>query len=775
MSIEFLKKNKSLLKAFQCGIERETLRVTSQGTLSQKPHPKSLGAPLTHRYISTDFGEQQLEWNTPPCKTFPAAIRFLEEVMHFSLTKVKGELFWPFSMPCTLDDITIANYGTSHEGQEAMIYREGLKGRYGERLQMISGIHFNFSFNRPFWEKLHRFEKSRLPLQAFIDEKYLGIIRNFLREGWLLTYLFGASPDPKMPYATSMRMSDAGYYSRVQNQLAISFNSLKEYLADLKKTISTPKKEYRDIPLQLNDHILQNEHEHYSRIRPKAVPHKGETSLEAIEKRGIEYLEVRAIDLDPYHALGVSPEHIHFLHHFLLYCLFKSSPPLTKEMQRCLTCNQNLVAKEGRKKDLLLQCPRPTSLKKWGQRILKGMEAIPLNTPLEIERKKLEKPELTPSAILLKDIEKHGYQKVGLKLAKHHKKNLLEKPLSSKRLSALEEEVERSLIENQRLETASKILVSGYEDLELSTQILIGAALKEKIEVEVLDQKDQLIRLKKGNQVEYVKEATKTSKDSYISAHLLENKEVTKQLLREKGLSVPDGKSYTHIDEALNDYPLYEKKKVVVKPKSTNFGIGISFVPARDQTTFAHAVKGAFQCDRSIVVETFCPGEEFRFLVISGEVIGVAKRVPAHVIGDGKQTIKALVHEKNSDPSYYRDPKTYLHLGQAEKKVLKEQRLSPASIPKKGRKVFLRHNSNVSTGGDAVDVTVHPSYYKIALQATEALGAKICGVDMILPHPKKASTYAIIELNYNPVLFIHAYPYRGTPRDVAGPLLKLLF
>ncbi len=775
MSREFLQKNKALLKAFRCGIERETLRITPQGNLSKKPHPKSLGAPLTHPYISTDFGEQQLEWNTPPCKTFPAAIRFLEEVIHFSLTKVKGELFWPFSMPCTLDDITIAQYGTSHKGREKVLYREGLKGRYGERLQMISGIHFNFSFDRPFWEKFHRFEKSPLTLQTFINEKYLGMIRNFLREGWLLTYLFGASPDPKLPHSTSMRMSDAGYYSRVQNQLAVSFNSLEEYIADLKRAISTPKKEYRDIPLQLNDHILQNEHEHYSRIRPKAVPHKGETSLEAIEKRGIEYLEVRAIDLDPYHALGMSPEHIHFLHHFLLYCLFKKSPPLTKEMQRCLTCNQNLVAKEGRKEDLLLQCPRPTSFKKWGQKILKGMEAIPLNTPLKMEWEKLENPELTPSALLLKEIEKYGYQEVGLKLAKHHKKALLQKPLSSRRQATLEEEVKRSLIENQRLETASKILVPGYEDLELSTQILIGAALEQKIEVEVLDRKDQLIRLRRGSHVEYVKEATKTSKDSYISAHLLENKEVTKQLLREKGLSVPDGKSYTHIDEAINDYPSYEKKKVVVKPKSANFGIGISFVPARDRASFAHAVKGAFQCDSSILVETFCPGEEFRFLVIDGEVIGVAKRVPAHIIGDGKQTIKALVHEKNSDPTYYRDPKSYLHLGPTEKKVLKSQRLSPTSVPKKGRQVYLRHNSNVSTGGDAIDVTVHPSYYTIALQATEALGARICGVDMILPHPLSPSNYAIIELNYNPVLFIHAYPYRGTPRDVAGPLLRLIF
>lgn len=795
------KRNRFLLDAFHCGIERESLRITEKGKLSKNSHPKALGSPLTHPHISTDFSEQQIEWNTPPFSSFQKANHYMEELIQFSLKKMKNELLWPFSMPPHLNGIEIARFGSSHQGKRKELYRLGLEKRYGTNLQMISGIHFNFSFEMKFWKKIHSYENSPLSLQSFIDEKYLGMIRNFLREGWLLTYLFGASPImdtnyipfPKdfkkgkdfyyAPYGTSIRTSNFGYYSRIQNQLAIPFNTLKSYILELKRAITTTKEEYRSIKNQLNDHILQIENEHYSRIRPKRTPFKGEKALEALEKRGIEYLEVRAIDLNPYCPTGICPNQLQFIHLFLLYCLFQKSPNLNKTAQKCLTCNQNNVALQGRNPSLILTCPAPISMNTWGKRILKKMEPLAdllgYGENLNLQKNKMLNPCLCPSSIILKEVTRQGYKNRALSLAKSHKKALTKKKISPNKLRYLETLAESSLVENQRLETASEILVEGYENFELSTQILIREALRRKVSIQVLDTEDHILRLEKNGHIEYVKQATKTSKDSYIISHLLENKEVTKKILFEKGFNVPMGKTYSTIDSALADYSGYEKKKVVVKPKSTNFGLGVYFIHPREKKNYAFAVESAFYHGTSIIVEDFCPGEEFRFLTINNKVIGVAKRDPANVIGDGKQTIKALVHEKNHDPFYYRDPKSMIHLGKDEKDMLRFQKLTPLSIPKKGRKVYLRRNSNVSTGGDALDVTdhIHHGYRKIAAAASEALGVKICGVDMMIQHPNQAPTkknYAIIELNYNPVLFIHAYPYKGKRRDPAGPLLDLL-
>ncbi len=801
MDLEFLKKNQKLLDAFHFGLERESLRIDSKGTVSKYPHPKLFGSPLTHPYIKTDFGEQQLEWNTPPKTSFRGAQKFLENLMHFSLKKNPKELFWPFSMPPQLDTIQIAQYGSSRAGRRKEIYREGLRDRYGTNLQMISGIHFNFSLDLPFWRKLHKYEKSSLPIQEFINKKYLGLIRNFLREGWLLTYLFGASPAmdysyvkfPKGfrkigesfvgPYATSIRTSHLGYYSRVQNQIAISLNSLNEYIKELQTAISTPKKEYLLIPSQLNNHILQIENEHYSRIRPKANPKNGESSLEALQTRGVEYIEVRAIDLDPYHPIGITTEQIDFLYCFLLYCMNKESPPLSKQCQICLTCNQDKVALEGRKNGLILQEGNEISLEKWSMKIFKSMEPIAKilgkEKNLKLQKAKVENVSLTPSALIEKSLKHSTYRQLGVELAKLHKKTLLSSTLTSKQLKYFEKLTTDSLVENQKLETESSILVDGYEDLELSTQILIQKALEWNINVKVLDRTDQLIRLEKNGHIEHVKEATKTSKDPYIVAHLLENKQVTKEILKRKNLRVPEGESYNSIDAAKLDLPHYLKKKIVIKPKSTNFGLGVFIIDPHDASEAYRALKQGFSYGPSVLIEEFCPGEEYRFLIIDGKCIGVAKRIPSHIVGDGKSTIQSLVHAKNHDPFYYRDPKTFLHLGVEEKKNLKRQKLTPKSTPKKGKKIFLRHNSNVSTGGDAHDVTdqLHPGYSLIAIQATNAIGAKICGVDMVLHQPKKPpspNSYAIIELNHNPVLYIHAYPFKGNRRDVATPLLHLL-
>ena len=290
----------------------------------------------------------------------------------------------------------------------------------------------------------------------------------------------------------------------------------------------------------MNDHILQIENEHYSRIRPKRTLGKGESPLEALEKRGIEYLEVRAIDLNPYYPIGICPEQLEFIHLFLLYCLFQKSPNLTKKSQQCLTCNQNNVALQGRDPSLILTCPSPISMKTWGERILKKLEPLAdllgYEENLKLQKNKIFDPCLCPSSIVLEEVIDKGYKNKALTLAKSHKEALIKKKISQNKLLHLEALAKSSHIENQRLETTSEILVEGYENFELSTQILIREALKRKISVQILDAEDHILRLKKKKHIEYVKEATKTSKDSYITSHLLENKEITKSFFLKKDL-----------------------------------------------------------------------------------------------------------------------------------------------------------------------------------------------------------------------------------------------
>ncbi|WP_420422623.1 bifunctional glutamate--cysteine ligase GshA/glutathione synthetase GshB [Simkania sp.] len=805
-----LKKHKELLFDFHCGLERETLRISKSGKLSQKPHPILLGSPLTHPYFSTDFGEAQLEWNTPPLSSFVKAKKFLHDLMAYTAQVNSKELFWPYSMPCELrDNITNAKYGSSSAAQTKELYRKGLCYRYGKKLQMISSLHFNFSFSQTFWDFFYDLCGSKKTKQDFINDIYFKIIRNFLCEGWLLTYLFGASPAMHESYmkkvpqgfkkvnstlihpdATSIRMSYLGYYSRIQDQLTISFKDLDSYLKDMEFAISTPCPLYQKIgtmkdgePLQINDHFLQIENEHYARIRPKQILHKDETPLSALKNRGVEYLEVRAIDLNPFDPLGITKEQFLFLHQFLLYCLLKESSTLNEETRCSLIGNQQKVALLGRKKGLLLKCHKALPLQEWATRIFNYMEPISqllgpeYESNLKQERKKLTDSTLTPSAQVHRALETESLETFGLKWAKKHQKAW--KSPSPSKTKQLDQSVATSLEKKQALETASEVLLEGHEDLELSTQILMKQALKHGIEVEVLDASDNFIRLKKGKHVEYVKQATKTSQDTYIAPLLMENKHLTKQLLREQGFSTPNSQLYHSIDEAYQDYPLYEKKKIVVKPKSTNFGIGITFVDAHDKKGYHNALKEAFQHGYSTLVETFHTGKEYRFLVIDGKVEGVIYRIPAHVVGDGVHSIKELVHQKNHDPSNYRHDKIHLKLTKVEIEKLHSQRLTPNSIPPKNKKIFLRENSNVSTGGDAIDVTddIHPSYFKIATAATKALGAKICGLDLLLSSPKKAATqknHSIIELNFNPVLYFHAFPNQGKKRNVAEPVLKLL-
>lgn len=325
--------------------------------------------------------------------------------------------------------------------------------------------------------------------------------------------------------------------------------------------------------------------------------------------------------------------------------------------------------------------------------------------------------------------------------------------------------------------------LSGFEQLELSTQLLIQEAKNRGVKVEVLDWSDNFIRLSRQGNVQYVKQATKTAVDNYAAILLMENKEVTKKVLAEHGMRVPHGEAVTSIEQGLSvDLPLYTEA-IVVKPKSTNFGQGVAILkPPYDEQGYRQALAAAFTHDTSVLVEEFIEGKEYRILVIGDEVAAVLNRVPANVQGDGQRTIEQLVRAKNEDPlrgTGYVTPLEKIRLGEEEKQYLKWQGLDFHSVPAKDEIVYLRENTNISTGGDSIDYTdeLHEGYKKIAVEAARAAGVHITGIDMIIKDIGIAPTdnnYSIIELNFNPALHIHDYPYKGLNRRVEGKVLDLL-
>ncbi|AXR61304.1 bifunctional glutamate--cysteine ligase GshA/glutathione synthetase GshB [Leptospira mayottensis] len=323
--------------------------------------------------------------------------------------------------------------------------------------------------------------------------------------------------------------------------------------------------------------------------------------------------------------------------------------------------------------------------------------------------------------------------------------------------------------------------LKGFEDLEISTQIVIRDALNRGLEVEVLDRKNHFLRLKNSNGfVQYIKEASKTALDSYMSFLIMENKTISKIVMHESGLLVPEGDSFGDLESALVFWRRNSDRKIVVKPVTTNFGIGITILtPHASEEDAKKAIKIAFNHSESVIVEEFAEGNEYRFLVIGTETVAVCNRVPANVTGDGIHTIEGLVALKNEDKRRgvgHVTPLEKIQLGDTELDVLQQSGFTKDSIPSKDQKVFLRKNSNISTGGDSIDVTdlAHSFYKELAVKAAQLVGAKICGVDIILKDLEKQEDYRILELNFNPVLYIHNYPYEGKNRDVGNKILDLL-
>lgn len=495
-----------LLAGGRIGLEKEGLRMGPEGLIARTPHPAALGSALTHPFITTDYSEALLEFITPPTTDSAEALRFLHQLHAFTYRNLESELVWAASMPCVVDgesSIRIAEYGSSNQGLLKHYYRVGLGHRYGKVMQVIAGIHFNYSLPDDFWPVYQQLEQDQRPLQAFIDEAYFGLIRNVHRYNWLLLYLFGASPavcksflrdhhhslqefDANTwyePHATSLRMSDIGYSNRRRCSLQVNYDSLRTYTESLRWALHTRCPPFADLGIevdgeyrQLNANILQIENEYYSTIRPKQPPLPGERPLLAMQRRGVGYVELRSSDIDLFDPVGIDARQARFLEAFLLFCLLEDSPPISETEQIDIEHNQLLAAREGRKPGLRLQRPGgEQSLREWGLRLCKAMRDLcevldeargtrEYSTSLGVQMAALDDPERTPSARILASMreERVGFYHFAASRSADYRRTFQEFPLElecEQRLKAL---ASRSLIEQRALEAGNEESFSDY-------------------------------------------------------------------------------------------------------------------------------------------------------------------------------------------------------------------------------------------------------------------------------------------------------------------------
>jgi glutamate--cysteine ligase len=490
------------------GIEKESLRIAADGRLAGSPHPVALGSALTHSAVTTDYSEALLEFVTPPFHDVRETLADLAELHAWVAREIApaGELLWATSMPCGLDgdeSIPIAWYGDSNRGFMRHVYRRGLGHRYGRIMQVIAGVHYNFSLPRSFWDLLYRAEGGDSDRRTFIDQRYFGLIRNFQRMGWLVPYLFGASPAvcPSFldgrdhdfealdghtlhaPFATSLRMSDIGYKNKNQAGLDICYNSLASYTDGLERATRQPDPDYQRIGTvvdgdwrQLNTNLLQIENEYYSFIRPKQPIQPGERPVHALRERGVAYIEIRALDVNAWHPLGVSEADLRFMEAFLIYCLLRNGPPMCGEELEEMDDNQRRVAVRGRDPALRLRHAggeRP--LKEWAGEILDDIRPIAgllddnhgrqslYRAALEAQAEKLRDTSLTPSARMLAEMRARGesFPELAMRLSQEHMQTHLSHPLSDKRLEAFRAGAAASLRQQQEIEATDE---TGFEE-----------------------------------------------------------------------------------------------------------------------------------------------------------------------------------------------------------------------------------------------------------------------------------------------------------------------
>jgi glutamate--cysteine ligase len=500
----------SLLNQRLIGVEKESLRVSAEGGISQLPHPAALGSALTNPYITTDYSEALLEFITPPSGHIESVLEFLRDSQAYVYQKLPSdEIIWATSMPCVVageSSIPIAQYGSSNAGQMKSIYRVGLGNRYGRVMQVIAGVHFNYSLPDEFWPVYQSLlQDNELSLVDFKSDQYFAMLRNLQRYGWLIPYLFGASPavcksflgdaDSSLqefdkttyyePYATSLRMGDIGYQNNKENETGVKacYRNLDAYVKSLQCAIETPYEGYEAIGVkvdgeyrQLNANLLQIENEYYSTVRPKQILQGNEKPTIALRKRGVRYVELRSLDVNAFDPLGINETQLRFIEIFMLFCLLRESEQICFSEREEIDQNELDVAHRGRDPKLELKYNSSSiGLKDWALQTLDGMASVaelldtnrpnqPYRAALQQQVAKVNDPELTPSALMLNEMRerKEGFYHFAKRMSEQHYRYFTQLELSAEREAFFDQAAADSLLKQQAIEAADTLTLDEY-------------------------------------------------------------------------------------------------------------------------------------------------------------------------------------------------------------------------------------------------------------------------------------------------------------------------
>lgn len=498
-NLDWLSASSSSLQGMRRGLEKESLRIQPNGRLAQSAHYAAFGSALTHPYITTDYSEALIELITPATTSISETLGFLDDIHRYIYAAMGEEQLWVNSMPCVLGDdasIPLAQYGSSNIGRMKTLYRHGLGVRYGRKMQTIAGIHYNLSFPDSFWQAWQEREGNTQSLQDFRSEKYFALVRNFQRHSWLLLYLLGASPAVcksflegrehrlqecgrgtlYLPQATSLRMSSLGYQNNVQSDLRVSYNALDEYVRDLSHAIHTPYPPFEKIGLkdaqgeyqQINTNVLQIENEYYGLVRPKRTTERGERPTTALHQRGVEYVELRCVDLNPFHPIGIDATTAHFLEVFALHCLLTEDAPFSEDEYRVLPHNQQKMVEHGRDPELVLCVQgRQQSFKTLAGTIMEELRDVAglldsahgnnaYSQAIAREALKLENPGLTYSATILRELKDNdcSFFEFAQKTAGEHATWFRDRPLEAARQQEFQTWAETSHRDQAAIEAA---------------------------------------------------------------------------------------------------------------------------------------------------------------------------------------------------------------------------------------------------------------------------------------------------------------------------------
>ncbi len=709
---------------YSIGIEREGLRCDENGNLSQKPHPQAFYDRKKNNFITTDWGEAQMELRTPVCKDTNECYEKLNEITNVALCELNNqqEVMWPYSMQCILpkeEDFPWGNYGTYMYEYEYEMY---LYKKYGYKMHCMSGIHVNCSFSNVLFEKIKATYKS---IPQNLDDAYCKIMRVFMKRAWILMYFFGATPlqlDGEEKSKISIRNSEKTGFTNTK-KIEIDLTSKEKYINSIRKLI--------------NEGTIKAATEVYLPIRVKSID-KNDV-LKELEEQPINHIEVRLCDINPFDKCGINKEQMDIVVLFLIKCLIENEDDVKGY-------NYKQIAKDGFNKEQIEQLAQELDSYK---EINETLE-LEFKETIEKYQKDIQNGEATIAERVVKLAHSEGLLNAILNLAKKYS-----------------EEAEKM-----------RYKITGHANLEPSTQILIKDAISRGVDYKIIDEKKSFVEFSNGDVRECVIQASKTSKDSYIYPFITDDKMYAKRIMIENGIDTP---MCIYINKKMNQEKIGKVikslvgKKVVVKPRTTNYGDGITIIdnPATEEV-LKNAIEYAFSFDEDVLIEEYVKGNEYRFLVLDGKCIHVSWRRRTSVVGDGVSTIQQLIDKKVNSLLYTRFNRKIV-VNQLMLDYLSEQGYSLEYVPSKDERIYLHKISNVSKGGEAVGVNeIMPDYFKkIAEKLVKAFNAKICGVDIIIDD-LNSTNYKVIELNDNPGFLSNEYPVEGQGVKVGIEILKFL-